>query len=319
MAKIKSNDDDIDTLFTLPLAEFTSARNALAARFNRDGRATETQRVKAMAKPSISAWAVNQLYWHHREAFEELIDAAERYRSAQASGRSGRIADMRGALDARREALWQLSELATSLLRDAGHSPTPDTIRRVNTTLEGLSAYVSHPDGPTPGRLTQDVDPPGFESLTSFIPGVAKSKRTDQPASLTQSRKSVRPSAKVQPHSKANSEVLKVKETREARIAAAKTSVRDAKRSLADARTRAQRLEKAQKKADAQAKKVKTAANEAEKELREAEQRFKKASAAAAKAAQDARTIEQELDEAAKALADAQRTVEKASKELFEG
>ena len=44
---------------------------------------------------------------------------------------------MRGAVDARREALAHVSDLATSLLRDSGHNPTPDTIWRVSTIPRG--------------------------------------------------------------------------------------------------------------------------------------------------------------------------------------
>lgn len=71
-------EDDVDALFRLPLAEFTGARNALAAKLKKSGRGDEAVRVKALAKPSISAWAVNQLYWNHREAFDRLIASAER-------------------------------------------------------------------------------------------------------------------------------------------------------------------------------------------------------------------------------------------------
>ena len=67
---------------------------------------------------------------------------------------------MREALDARRQALSHLSDLAAALLRDAGSSPTPETIHRISTTLEALSAYASFPDAQRLGRLTRDVDPP---------------------------------------------------------------------------------------------------------------------------------------------------------------
>ena len=71
--------DEVDALFKLPLAEFTGARNTLGARLKKSGQGDEAARVKALAKPSISAWAVNQLYWHHREAFDQLIDSGERF------------------------------------------------------------------------------------------------------------------------------------------------------------------------------------------------------------------------------------------------
>ena len=88
-----------------------------------------------------------------------LIESGVRFHKAQSSGSAGKLADMRIALDLRREALTQLSDLATSLLRDASHNPTPDTIHRITSTLEAMSAYASRSDAPRPGRLTHDVDP----------------------------------------------------------------------------------------------------------------------------------------------------------------
>src|SRR5438094_2037779 len=151
-------DDEIDALFKLPLTEFVGARKALAARLKKNGFASEANGVKALTKPSISAWTVNQLYWRHREEFDELIATAQRFRKAQTSGK---MLNMREALDARREALSHLSDLASAILHDAGNNPSLDTLRRISTTLEALSAFASPADGPTPGRLTHDLDPPG--------------------------------------------------------------------------------------------------------------------------------------------------------------
>src|SRR5258706_14631447 len=75
-------DDYIDDLFKLPLTEFISARKALAARLKKNGLVSESEGVKALAKPSISAWTVNQLYWRHRGAFDELIATSQRFRKA---------------------------------------------------------------------------------------------------------------------------------------------------------------------------------------------------------------------------------------------
>ena len=244
--------DDVDELFKLPLSEFIGARNALATRLKQSGQANDANLVKTLAKPTVSAWAVNQLYWNHRAAFDKLLAAGQRLR--------GKVTDVRGALNARHEALLHIADLATSLLRDAGHNPSQDTIHRVTTTLEALSALS---DGPTLGRLTHDVDPPGFETLASFIPSAGSLKPAKEPARVTALQ------------------AAREEETRQAKIAAAKSSLQAAKKSLADA--------------NAEAK-------QADKQLREAEERFKKARAEAAEAA---RTVE-----------DAKRTVEKASKEL---
>ena len=293
--------DDVDGLFKLPLAEFTEARNTLATQLKKSGRRDDANLVKTLAKPSVSAWTVNQLYWNHRDAFEQLLATGQRFRKAQSSGK---VADMRGSLEARREALLHLSDLATSLLNDAGHNPAPDTIRRVTTTLEAISAYGSLSDGPTLGRLSQDVDPPGFESLASFVPSAGTMRRTEEPARAPASQKASQKSVTA-----AVAKERQLEESRQVRIAAAKVSVQAAKKSLADARARAQSFEAVQKKAHAEVK-------QAEKQLREAEERFRKAKAAAEAAAQRSRAIAADAEEATEAVEDARRTLEKASKEL---
>ena len=281
--------DDVDELFKLPLAEFTDARNTLAKQLKLIGRVNDANLVKSLTKPSVSAWTVNQLYWHYREEFDTLLAAGQRFRKAQTSGK---IADMRGSLEARREALSELSDLATTLLRDAGHNPSSDTVHRITTTLEAISAYASLSDGPTPGRLSQDVDPPGFESLASFVPSAGTTK-------VTASAKKSTPA----------SDARQLEQSRQVKIAAAKVSLQAAKKALADARVRVQSLESAKKTAYADVK-------QAEKQLREAEERFKKARAASEAASHRSQNVLAQAEDATKAVEDAKRAVEKATKEL---
>ena len=296
-------ENDLDALFRRPVAGFTAARNALAVQLKKGGRRDESDRVKALAKPSITAWAVNQLYWQHREAFDRLIATGQRFRKAQSSGK---VADMREALDARREALSHLSDLATALLRDAGSSPNPETIHRITTTLEAMSAYASFPDAQRPGRLTRDVDPPGFESFASLIPGAGITKM--KPVGVTSSQKSERAPG-TRRKAESAGEKSQFEQTRQAKITAAKVSLQEAKSLLIEARARAESLEGSQKKANADVK-------EAERHRREAEERFEKARLESKDAIRRARSITGEAEGAVKVVEDAKRAVEKASKEL---
>lgn len=200
---------DVDALFSVPLTEFIPARNALAAQLKKGGLADEANRVKALAKPTVSAWAVNQLYWKHRDSFDRLISAGQRFREAQAS-------EMRRRGDERREALEDLVRRASAVLSDSGHSASADAIRRISTTLEAMSVYALLPDAPAPGRLTADVDPPGFEALAALMPAPAPTARTEAPAEDTR----------------------KLEEARQEEIAAAKLSLRDAEHMLKEARER---------------------------------------------------------------------------------
>lgn len=272
-------EDDIDALFKLPLAEFTSERNALAARLKKEGRRDDADRVKLLAKPSVSAWTVNQLYWDHRAAFNQLMASGKRLRP------TGKAQGMRDSLDARREALVNLSELATELLREAGSNPSPDTLRRVTTTLEALGASALLSNGPTPGRLTQDLDPPSFDSLASLMSGAATTEEIDEP-----------------PARKSNANVRRLEEARRAKIADAKVTLQDAKKSLSEARARVQSLESASRKANA--------------EVREAEKILEKATAAANEANRRAKSVATEVVEATKTVEVAKRAIEQATKEL---
>ena len=196
----KNIDDDINALFKLPLAEFIGARKTLAARLKQEGRADDANRVQALAKPPASVWAVNQLYWHHRAEFERLIAAGQRFRRAHTS-RSAKPAELNEALEARRASLNQLSDLASDLLRKAGHNPAVETMRRISTTLEAMSAYSALPDGQAFGRLTKDLDPPGFESLAPFIRAVPTIRRPDEIVRVTPASKSPGAATKRRPDS----------------------------------------------------------------------------------------------------------------------
>jgi hypothetical protein len=290
--------NEIDSLFRLPLAEFIAARKELSARLKKQGSANDSERVKLLAKPSVSAWTVNQLYWQQRDDFDALLGTGQRFRKAQSSGK---VAEMRAALGARSEAISRLENLATSLLHDAGHNPTPDMIRRITTTLEAVSSFDVLPDGSSPGRMTKDVDPPGFETLLSFVPAPQTTKRAE-PARAKES-----PPTKTKTSSAAKEN--RQAETRRVELAQAKVSLAHAKKALVDARAKTQTLEVTQKKLDAVAK-------QAEKQRREAEERFRKAGAAADEAAEDSHNARTETDKATKALEDAKRAVEKATKEL---
>jgi hypothetical protein len=304
-------EDDVAALFRLPLAEFTGARNALAAQLKKSGRGDEAARVKALVKPSVSAWAVNQLYWNHRDEFDQLIASGERFHKAQTSGK---VANMREAIDARREVLTLLSDLATSFLRDAGHNPALDTLHRITTTLEGISGYAQRADAPLPGRLTHDVDPPGFE-LFGSSPGAGMVRQeasggrqatgtTPKPTRFEPSQKS-----KTRRTTSADDDARQLEESRKAKVAAARVSLQEAKRSLTEARARSKSLEAIQKRVLASAK-------EAERQRDDAEERLEKAEAALKEATRRARSVAVEVEEALKEVRDASSEVEGASRDL---
>ena len=298
----KNLQDDLDALFALPLTEFTAARNALATRLKKAGETGDAERIKALVKPSVAAWAVNQLFWKHRIAFERLLDAGQRFRIAQTAQLAGKSADLRAPLEARRAALSELSTHAATILVDGGSAATPDTMRRVTTTLEALSTYAGIPDTPLPGRLTDDVQPPGFEALAALVPRVG-SDRAGGPTRVIPfefkqpSRKAAAGKATDPVDEKARAA------ERKAQAAAARAAIQEAEGTLRDARKAAQKAEEELKKAAARAK-------EADAEKQKLDQQFEKLTAQADEARKNARAVAAAAEGAAQEVEDAERALD---------
>jgi hypothetical protein len=298
---------DIDNLFKLPLAEFTAARNALATSLKEAGRADEAAAVKALGKPPLSAWAVNQLYWHHRKPFDQMMAAGERLRKAQTSQLAGKAADLRGPMEAHREAVADLAKRAAVLLGESGHPPTPDLTRRITTTLEALATYGAQEGAPKAGQLTADVDPPGFEALSALVPhSTRKGSAASGPSRVIPFRSPAKTSAKkLSPAEKKR----EAERERKAQRKAAEAALRASERALRDARALVVQREAALRKAAARAKVT-------EKAKAALETRFDKVSADADAARQEARRVASLAEEAAQSLQDAERAVEKARQDL---
>jgi len=287
----------VDDLFQLPLADFTAARNALVTKLKQSGDAEEGNRVKGIAKPPLSAWVVNQLYWRHRKAFDQALDTGERFRKAQAAQLDGKSADLRATLEARREALSTLAVVARDVLRDAGHPATPDLMRRITTTLEALTAYGKNAEGPAAGRLTADVDPPGFEALASLVPrGDGSSHKGSAPTRVIPFSQPERKTS----HKKASPE--EEEQLRKAQQAEARKSVLEAERVLQSAKRDAEQARVAMKKAAA-------AAKEKEELKASLEVRLEKASTDLEAARQEARRVASHAEDTAQAMDDAERAL----------
>jgi hypothetical protein len=293
---------DIEALFKLPLGEFTAARNTLATQLKKAGQAVEASEVKALAKPSASAWVVNQLYWRHRESFNRLLATGERLRRAHAKDLTGDGA--RDAVNARREAMAELTRLAELIvLRDGNHSATRDLMRRVTTTLEALSSYAKSPEAPIAGRLTDDLQPPGFEAVAGLLPEGGKRKASGQiPMALPHAEPVTRRATNAGAGQRDEKDRKKL-------VAAAKAAVRDAERTLSAARKQAERAAAKAEGAVKRAKQVEAQRAQIEKQLARVANDAASAQADATKAAAGA-------TQATKAAESAERALELARQRL---
>src|SRR5229473_4795394 len=148
---------DIDRLYQLPPTQFTAARNALAK-----GAGAEAPRIRALVKPPIAAWAVNQLYWRNSDVWRALMAAGENARRAHRTVLAGRGGDVRAASKVHDEAVDTALKATLALLADAGQPATDATKHTIGTTLRAL------PGDDPPGRLARTLQPAGFGMLTGL-------------------------------------------------------------------------------------------------------------------------------------------------------
>ena len=121
LAVVPELDAELNRLYGLPLEEFTPARNELATRLRQAGQGEAAERVRALRKPSVAVWTVNQLARRHPDDVEELLDAGKRLREAQGAALRRKGADtVREATSAERGALRKVTQRAERLLEDEG-------------------------------------------------------------------------------------------------------------------------------------------------------------------------------------------------------
>jgi len=133
--------DSPEDLYGLKLDRFVPSRAALVKRLRGEKRREEAREVAALRKPSVAAWAVNQLVRTQRKALRALFEAGDDLARAQeqaAAGKGGGDA-MRGAMHRQRDAVRELLEAAEGLLVSAGQGVSQATKERVGETLRAAA------------------------------------------------------------------------------------------------------------------------------------------------------------------------------------
>jgi hypothetical protein len=142
-------------LYTLPLTQFTVARDLLAERLRSEGSTEEAERVGKLRKPSVAAWALNRVARLEPEQVGQLLDSHRQLREA------GSAEAMQAASEMRRQAVAGLVEAAMAELRGDGRPDSLQNRDRINRTL---LAVATDPQGEADlkaGTLVREIDPSG--------------------------------------------------------------------------------------------------------------------------------------------------------------
>jgi hypothetical protein len=177
----------------LPPEDFVAARDQLSKQLHDDGKTEEAKQVKSLRRPTVPAWAINQVVRQHPEELRELLKAGDELRRAQQKALSGvKGADLRDAADRRRAALQPLVDAAEVILEEADRSSAGHT-EAAQATFESASVDDDAAGQVREGRLVKELPPPsGFGAVSGLavVPGesgqtkaaTAKQKQADERA-----------------------------------------------------------------------------------------------------------------------------------------
>ncbi len=153
-------EDRIDELYGLPLDRFTTERDALVKELRAAGQAPDAATVKALRKPVVSAWALNQLARQDESGVTELIEIGQRLREAHRRAISGGdVEELREATDERRRIVAELTGKALGIVEPGG-GPSSALEDAVASTLEAASVDPEAGQLLRSGRLTKPLRPP---------------------------------------------------------------------------------------------------------------------------------------------------------------
>ena len=176
-----SPDKELDRLLSLPLDEFTAARNEVVKRLKKAGEGEAAERVAALTKPSVPVWTINQLARREKAPMKALLDAAAKLRKAQERALAGGDSDaLRAAQAQERDALRDLTQRAGAILEEAGRPASRAVIERIRSTLGAAALAEPTRADLKAGRLTDEVEMSGFDALAGIEPVPKKGQPRDE-------------------------------------------------------------------------------------------------------------------------------------------
>lgn len=227
--------DEADDLYALPLDEFTRARNELAKRL-------KDPSIRELKKPSVSAWAANQLARKREVDVRRLVRAGERLEQAQRGiVGGGDQAAFAEAQQEERDAVRRLRGEAAQILRESGHPASDATLDRLAGTLHAAAATEEGRLALRGGRLTEDLEPLGFGVFQGVVPKPAGRRRRASAAPAPRANRQLE---------KARAELAAAREEADATEKEAKNAEREADRARRAADRAAERVARLQSRVD---------------------------------------------------------------------
>jgi hypothetical protein len=178
-------DEEIDRLYGMPLDEFVHERDELARRLTRGGDREAGARIKALRKPTVGAWALNQAVRRRRAETDALLATGKRLRAAhEALLNGGDPAVLRETMEEERSLTSALADCAEAIASETGRSG-PALRDRVRATLHAAAVQEEVREELAAGRFIREREAVGLGPFGSELaaaaaagPPAAKPKRS---------------------------------------------------------------------------------------------------------------------------------------------
>ncbi len=232
-------ESELDRLYAAPLEEFTKLRNEIAALARKEGDQEAAARIAVLRKPSASAWVVNQVSRNSQVDLQRLINSGAALEEAQRQSLSGKAA---GGFEAARKSESDAVRLVREAVKKMFPTVSASILDRVITSMRAGAASDEGRGLLRKGRLTEDLEPPGF-GVFAGTPTPSLPKTTTTAASRKQAKVDILRKRRHEAGVKADDLEERAREAEDAATRAAKEAAA-ARRRADDALAAVEKLDK---------------------------------------------------------------------------
>jgi hypothetical protein len=195
MASRSEVEEAADQLYALSPREFTAARDARAKEAKDAGDKEAAAEIKALRKPTVTAWLANQLVRQHADEVRPLLELGSALREATATLSGPQLRELSRQ---RNDVVRALVRKARRLAAEAGQAVSEDVARGLEETLNAALADPAQAELLLQGRMSVQLKHSGYGPPEGPSPpggkppaAPAKAKRTAagrQPSAAEQRR-----------------------------------------------------------------------------------------------------------------------------------
>ncbi|MDQ1709374.1 MAG: hypothetical protein QOG49_759 [Frankiaceae bacterium] len=227
-------------MYRLTPDDFVTARDSLTRTLRAAGDKELSAQVKALRRPSVAAWLVNQLVRAHPADVDELLETGSALRDTQLAVLGGQAdgSQLQALTATRRQQIDALVAAARRIAEDAGRAAAP--LDAVDRTLVAATSDPAAADAVRSGRLVKELSYSGFGMGDDLADAVGPALlAVSRPSPRQPSAAAAKPAGPAAPrHGKAREPEPPpdpAAQRRAANVAAATAAVADAQRTVQEA------------------------------------------------------------------------------------